>query len=72
MAGLVEDARWRTSAKGKRYLIASLSDASGQFEATVFDDAVAADIESAAKVSGCGLLTVELDRRPGEEAPRVT
>jgi DNA polymerase-3 subunit alpha len=72
MAGLIEEARWRTSAKGKRYLIASLSDASGQFEATVFDDAVAADIEAAAKVGGCGLLTVELDRKPGEEAPRIT
>ena len=72
MAALVEEARYRTSAKGKRYLIACLSDASGQFEATVFDDAVAADIEAAAKVGGCGLLTVELDRKPGEEAPRIT
>ena len=72
MAGLVEEARWRTSAKGKRYLIACLSDASGQFEATVFDDAVAADIEGAARVGGCGLLTVELDRKPGEESPRIT
>jgi DNA polymerase-3 subunit alpha len=72
MAGLVEEARWRTSAKGRRYLIACLSDASGQYEATVFDDAVAAQIEEAAKAGGCGLLNVELDRRPGEEAPRVT
>ena len=72
MAALVEEARYRTSAKGKRYLIACLSDASGQFEATVFDDAVAADVEAAAKVGGCGLLTVELDRKPGEEAPRIT
>ena len=72
MAAMVEEARWRTSAKGRRYLIACLSDASGQFEATVFDDAAAADIESAARAGGCGLLTVELDRRPGEEAPRVT
>ncbi len=72
MAGLVEDARWRTSAKGKRYMITCLSDASGQFEATVFDDNVATDIEAAAKIGGCGLLTVELDRKPGEEAPRIT
>jgi DNA polymerase-3 subunit alpha len=72
MAGLVEDARWRTSAKGRRYLMATLSDASGQFVATVFDDAVAAQVEEAAKAGGCGLLNVELDRRPGEEAPRVT
>jgi DNA polymerase-3 subunit alpha len=72
MAGLVEDARWRTSAKGRRYLMATCSDASGQFVATVFDDMVAAQIEEAAKAGGCGLLGVELDRRPGEEAPRVT
>jgi DNA polymerase-3 subunit alpha len=72
MAGLVEDARWRTSAKGRRYLMATLSDASGQFIATVFDDAIAAQVEEAAKAGGCGLLNVELDRRPGEEAPRVT
>ena len=72
MAGLVEDARWRTSAKGRRYLMATLSDASGQFVATVFDDPVAAQVEAAAKEGGCGLLTVELDRRPGEDAPRVT
>ncbi len=72
MAALVEDARWRTSARGRRYMMATLSDASGQFVATCFDDSVAADLEAAAKSGGCGLLTVELDRRPGEETPRVT
>jgi DNA polymerase-3 subunit alpha len=72
MAALVEDARWRTSARGRRYLMATLSDATGQFVATCFDDAVAADLEEAAKAGGCGLLTVELDRRAGEETPRVT
>ncbi len=72
MAVLVEDARWRTSARGKRYMMAQLSDASGQFQATCFDDAVAADLEEAAKAGGCGLITVELDRKPGEDAPRVT
>lgn len=72
MAALVEEARWRTSARGRRYLMATLSDSTGQFIATCFDDAVAADLEDAAKAGGCGLLTVELDRRPGEETPRVT
>ncbi|MCD2315435.1 DNA polymerase III subunit alpha [Sphingomonas sp. IC-11] len=72
MAVLVEEARWRTSARGKRYLMATLSDQSGQFMATCFDDAVAADLEEAARAGGCGLATVELDRRPGEETPRVT
>jgi DNA polymerase-3 subunit alpha len=72
MSGLVEEARWRTSARGRRYLMATISDSSGQFVATVFDDSVAAQVEEAAKVGGCGLLGVELDRRPGEETPRVT
>ena len=72
MAGLVEEARWRTSAKGRRYLFATLSDASGQFVATVFDDQVAKQIEDGAKAGACALLNVELDRRPGDESPRVT
>jgi DNA polymerase-3 subunit alpha len=71
MAGLVEGVRWRVSAKGRRYMMASLSDPSGQFEATVFDDDACADIEAAAKAGSCGLLTVELDRRSGDDAPRV-
>jgi DNA polymerase-3 subunit alpha len=72
MAGLIESARWRTSAKGRRYLMATISDASGQYEATVFDDEPSAALESAAKSGLCGLMTVELDRRPGEDTPRVT
>ncbi len=72
MAVLVEDARWRTSARGNRYLMATLSDATGQFVATCFDDMVSKDLEEAARAGGCGLATVELDRRPGEETPRVT
>jgi DNA polymerase III subunit alpha len=71
MAGLVEEARWRTSAKGRRYLIATLSDSSGQFQASIFDDEASAAIEAAARAGTCGLLTVELDKRPGDELPRV-
>jgi DNA polymerase III subunit alpha len=72
MAGLVEEARWRTSAKGRRYMLATLSDRSGQFIATAFDDEVTAALEAAAKSGQCGLLSVELDRRAGDETPRVT
>jgi len=72
MAALVEGVRWRVSAKGRRYMIASLSDRSGQFEATVFDDEPAEALEAAAKTGACGLLTVELDRRAGDDSPRVT
>ena len=72
MAALVESVRWRVSAKGRRYMIASLSDRSGQFEATVFDDEPSEALEAAAKTGACGLLTVELDRRAGDDTPRVT
>jgi DNA polymerase-3 subunit alpha len=72
MAAMVEEARWRTSAKGRRYLLATLSDTSGQFVASVFDEEAAKDVEAAARNGDCMLLSVELDRRPGEEAPRVT
>jgi len=71
MAALVEDVRWRTSAKGRRYLMATLSDSSGQFQASIFDDEASAAIESAAKAQTCGLLSVELDKRPGDDLPRV-
>jgi DNA polymerase-3 subunit alpha len=71
MAGLVEEARWRTSAKGRRFLLATLSDSSGQFQASVFDDEASTAVEAAAKAQTCGLLTVELDKRPGDELPRV-
>ncbi len=72
MAVLVEGVRWRTSTTGRRYLMATLSDASGQFVATCFDDHTAADLEEAVARGQCGLAEVELDRRAGEEAPRVT
>jgi DNA polymerase-3 subunit alpha len=72
MVGLAEEARWRTSAKGRRYMMATLSDNSGQFIATAFDDDATAALEAAAKAGQCGLLSVELDRRAGDETPRVT
>ena len=72
LAGLIEGARWRVSARGRRFLTATISDASGQYEATAFDEEPCADLEAAAKSSSCGLMTVELDRRPGDDIPRVT
>ena len=72
MAGLVEETRWRTSAKGRRYMMATLSDSSGQFVATAFDDEATGALEAAVKGGQCGLLGVELDRRAGDDAPRVT
>jgi DNA polymerase-3 subunit alpha len=53
-------------------MMATLSDSSGQFIATAFDDEATTALEAAAKAGLCGLLSVELDRRAGDEAPRVT
>jgi DNA polymerase III subunit alpha len=52
--------------------MATISDASGQFIGSCFDDVVSADLEEAAASGACALFTVELDRRAGEETPRVT
>ena len=71
MAAMVEEARWRTSAKGRRFLTATLSDASGQFQATAFDDEPIEALQKAAESGACGLLTMELDRRAGDDSPRA-
>jgi DNA polymerase-3 subunit alpha len=52
--------------------MAKLSDATSQFDASCFDDDVSKAMEDVAASGGCALLTVELDRQPGEETPRVT
>ena len=71
MAGLVEDVRWRTSARGRRYCNATMSDATGQFIAACFDEEAGKALEEAAKANACVLLSVELDRQADEETPRV-
>ncbi len=72
MAALVEDVRYRTSARGRRYAMATFSDATGQYVGSCFDDDVSKMIEDIGRSGGCGLVAVELDRKPGEETPRVT
>jgi len=72
MGAMVEDARWRTSARGRRFLTATLSDTSGQFQATAFDDDPIEALQKAAETGACGLLTMELDRRSGDDTPRAT
>ncbi|MDP5278625.1 DNA polymerase III subunit alpha [Sphingomonas sp. DG1-23] len=72
IAALIEDARWRTSARGNRYMMANISDQTGQTLASCFDEFAAKDMEDTAREGGCALLTVELDKRPGEDTPRVS
>jgi DNA polymerase III subunit alpha len=72
MAGLIEEARWRQPQNGRsRYLTLKLSDRSGQFEASCFDEATQARLERFAGESPAVLLQAELNWRQGEDAPRV-
>jgi DNA polymerase-3 subunit alpha len=72
MAALVEDIRWRDTKRGARYVSATFSDSSGQFQASCFDEEGCKLLAKLHEDGECGLLTVELDRQPGEETPRVT
>jgi DNA polymerase-3 subunit alpha len=71
IAALIYDVRWRTSARGNRYLMATLSDTSGLSQVSCFDEMVAKDMEDVAREGGCAMITVELDKRAGDETPRV-
>ncbi len=71
MAGLIEGIRWRTSQRGNRFAMLTLSDRSGQFSANCFDDKACVQIEELAKQGACALLNVELDQPNADEAPRV-
>jgi len=72
MAAMVESARPRVSQRGNRFLNLTLSDRSGQFQSSCFDEQAGKTLESLAAEGGCALLSVELDLLEGEETPRVT
>ncbi len=72
MAAMVESARARVSQRGNRFLNLTLSDRSGQFQSSCFDEAAGKVLEGLAGEGGCALLSVELDLLEGEETPRVT
>ncbi|BAK66951.1 DNA polymerase III alpha subunit [Sphingobium sp. SYK-6] len=72
MAALVEEIRWRDTRRGGRYVAATFSDSSGQFQASCFDEEGCKLLARLHEENECALLGVELDRQPGEETPRVT
>ncbi len=74
MAGFIDEVRWRTpqTGKGGRYMLLTMSDASGQYGASCFDDDVQPQAEALAAENAAVLLNVELMWRPGEDTPRVT
>ncbi|OYU14380.1 MAG: DNA polymerase III subunit alpha [Alphaproteobacteria bacterium PA4] len=73
MAGLIEEARWRTPQNGKssRYMFVTLSDRSGQYVGSCFEEETQARIETLAKDSPAVLVQAELQWREGEDVPRV-
>ncbi|OJY67000.1 MAG: DNA polymerase III subunit alpha [Sphingobium sp. 66-54] len=72
MAGLIEEVRWRDTRRGGRFVSATFSDSSGQFQASCFDEEGCKLLARLHEEGECALLSVELDRQPGEETPRVT
>ncbi len=72
MAAQVEAVRWRETKRGSRYVAAVFSDSSGQFQASCFEEDGCKAIADMAEAGECALMTVELERQPGEDVPRVT
>jgi DNA polymerase-3 subunit alpha len=71
MAALVEGVRWRESKRGKRFVLVDLSDSSGQFSGSCFEEDQCQLLADMAKEGSCALLNVELDQRSDDESPRV-
>ena len=72
ISALIEGVRWRESRRGNRFVLVDLSDSSGQFSASCFEERVAADLAEYAKTSECLLLTIEMDMKEGDETPRLS
>ncbi len=72
MAALVESVRWRDTKRGNRYVQATLSDQSGQFQTSCFEEDGCKLLARLAESGACALLSVELDRVGEEDTPRVT
>jgi len=74
MAGLIEEVRWRTpqNGSGRRYILANLSDPSGQYVASCFNEEAQERLERLAKDNPAVLIDAELKWRDGEDVPRIT
>jgi DNA polymerase-3 subunit alpha len=72
MAALVEGITKARTRKGGTFVRADFSDATGQFSAACFEEALVPDFERWATAGECLLLTVELDAPSPDEPPRLT
>jgi len=72
MAAMVEGVNRRKTKRGKDFVMADFSDASGQFSASCFEEGLVDSFTRWAKEGTCVLLQVELDSPSPEEPPRIT
>ena len=72
MAAMVESVNKGTTRRGKPFIRADFSDASGQFSAACFEDSMVERFLKWAEEQTCILLQVELDSPSPDEPPRIT
>jgi len=72
MAGMVEGVQKRKTKRGKDFVMADFSDASGLFSASCFEETLVDAFVQWAREGTCVLLNVELDRPNADDQPRVT
>ncbi|MGB7374461.1 DNA polymerase III subunit alpha [Pontixanthobacter sp.] len=72
MAAMVESVNKGKTRRGKDFIRADFSDATGQFSAACFEEALVENFQKWAADSTCILLNVELDSPSPDEPPRVT
>ena len=72
MAAMVESVNKGTTRRGKPFIRADFSDASGQFSAACFEEGMVERFLKWAEEQTCILLQVELDSPSPDEPPRIT
>jgi len=72
MAVMVESVQRRKTKRGKDFVMADFSDATGQFSASCFEESLVEPMQGWAREGVCVLLQVELDSPSPDEPPRIT
>jgi DNA polymerase-3 subunit alpha len=72
MAAMVEGVQKRKTKRGKDFVMADFSDASGLFSASCFEETLVDSFVQWAREGTCLLLNVEIDRPNADDQPRVT
>ncbi|MBX7540538.1 DNA polymerase III subunit alpha [Qipengyuania sphaerica] len=72
MSAMVEKVNKGTTRRGKPFIRADFSDATGQFSAACFEEGMVERFQKWAEDQTCVLLQVELDSPSPDEPPRIT